>query len=192
MREQALKAIYERLNGLKYIDSKIITYYGKPFLKIGSKIRIMLDESNYIDTYNLKHNFAFDGTFSSTIESPALTKQEIKTKQNITLGQALKNTEIAVNKQDQKIISLVAEVDKHQNKLTNIEQSVDSVSQTVEQNLVFTRENTNLNQIYITEAEEDNAIVFKFFGNLDYIPTILYPRTNLYPSKTLYPNGGDI
>ena len=40
LRQQAIIKIFDRLNGLKYFDSKLITYYGKPFLKIGSKVRI--------------------------------------------------------------------------------------------------------------------------------------------------------
>ena len=43
--------------------------------------------------YVLKHNFKYDGAFTSIIESPALTEQEIKTKQDISLVEALKNTQ---------------------------------------------------------------------------------------------------
>lgn len=100
LRQQAITAIFNRLDGLKYVDSKIICYYGKPFLKIGDKIRIYIDIENYIDTYVLKHNFTYDGAFTSIIESPALTDQEIKTKQDVSLREFLRNTEITVNKQN--------------------------------------------------------------------------------------------
>lgn len=119
LRQRAITQIFNRLNGLKYVDSKLITYYGKPFLKIGSKIRIILDENNYIDTYVLNHNFSYDGTFTSTIDSPALTKQEIKTKQNISLGQALKNTQIIVDKQNQMIISTTKKTETIKDELNN-------------------------------------------------------------------------
>ena len=99
LRQQAIIKIFDRLNGLKYFDSKLITYYGKPFLKIGSKVRIYIDENNYFDTYILKHQFTYDGTFYSVIESPVLTEQEIKTKQNISLAEKLANTQIEINKQ---------------------------------------------------------------------------------------------
>lgn len=100
LRQMAITNIFNRLNGLKYVDSKIACYYGKPFLKIGDKIRIYKDSENYFDTYVLKHKFTYDGTFESIIESPALTEQEIKNKQDITLREFLRNTEIKVDKQN--------------------------------------------------------------------------------------------
>lgn len=283
LRAQALPAIFNRLSGLKYVDSKLITYYGKPFLNIGDKIRIMQDNNSnlfdfkktvnvgenttvdedgwitttfdnttgdshketfytglmdlkpdtnyiivlevssssgsiganlslygstsgdsksqfsnselllnirnayrnsprivnvktrssfenitnglgtycyipsgnmcsityrisvledtsitaetfqyepypkYIDTYVLKHNFTYDGTFMSTIESPALTEQEVKTQQNISLRDALKNTEIEVNKQKQTITSLVSSIDEQNEKISQVTQTVDSI-----------------------------------------------------------------
>lgn len=110
LRQQAITAMYERLNGLKYVDSKITCYYGKPFLKIGDKIRIYKDSENYFDTYVLKHKFTYNGTFESVIESPSLTATEIKTKNNVSLREALKNTEIIVNKQEGTITALTKEV----------------------------------------------------------------------------------
>ena len=94
LRQQAINAIWNRVKGMKYVDCKLTTYYGKPFLKLGDKIRIYTSEADYFDTYVLKHNFIYDGSFQSIIESPALTEQEIKTKQDISLGQSLKNTQI--------------------------------------------------------------------------------------------------
>ena len=110
LRQQAITAMYERLNGLKYVDSKITCYYGKPFLKIGDKIRIYKDSENYFDTYVLKHKFTYNGTFESVIESPSLTATEIKTKNNVSLRETLKNTEIIVNKQEGTITALTKEV----------------------------------------------------------------------------------
>lgn len=109
LRSQALSGIFNRLNGLTYTDCKLTAYYGKPFLPIGSKIRVITD-NGYLDTFVLIHKFEYDGTFTSTIESPVLTEQEIKIKQNITLKEALKNTEIEVNKQKQTITSLISQI----------------------------------------------------------------------------------
>ena len=59
LRKKAIDKIFERLNGLTYVDMKLTTYYGKPFLKLGDKIRIYTNETDYFDTYLLKHNFTF-------------------------------------------------------------------------------------------------------------------------------------
>lgn len=111
LRQQAINYIWNRVKGMKYVDCKLTTYYGKPFLKLGAKIRIYVNDTDYFDTYVLKHNFTYDGSFTSVIESPALTKQEIKTKQDVSLGQALKNTQIDVDKQKQQIKLLNKKVD---------------------------------------------------------------------------------
>lgn len=90
LRQQAITAIWNRVKGMKYVDCKLITYYGKPFLKLGHKIRVYTSSTEYFDTYVLKHKFTYDGSFSSVIESPALSKQEIKTKQDSSLAEILK------------------------------------------------------------------------------------------------------
>lgn len=112
LRKQAINAIWNKVKGMKYVDCKLTTYYGKPFLKLGDKIRIYTSNTEYFDTYILKHNFTYDGTFASIIESPALTGQEIKTKQDISLGEALRNTQVEVNKQKGEIRSITTKVTK--------------------------------------------------------------------------------
>lgn len=130
LRQQAITSIFERLNGLKYVDSKIVSYYGKPFLKIGQKIRIYTssDKTTYFDTYVLKHVFKYDGTFESTIESPALTEQEIKTKQDTSLKELLANTQIEVNKQKQTIQSTIENVSAQDTKINNVTQTVEDLN----------------------------------------------------------------
>lgn len=111
-RQAALTGIWNKVNGLTYTECTLTTYTGKPFLKIGDKIRIYLDEENYIDSYVLQHEFTFDGAFKSVIKCPVLTEQEVKTKQDVSLGEKLRQTEIIVNKQEGTIISLTETTDQ--------------------------------------------------------------------------------
>lgn len=99
-REEALMPIWNKVNGLTYTECTLNTLTGKPFLKKGAKFRVYLDEENYIDSYVLQNEFKYDGTFSNTIKCPVLTEQQIKTKQDISLGERLRQTEIIVNKQE--------------------------------------------------------------------------------------------
>ena len=131
LRQQAMTAIFNRLSGLKYVDSKITCYYGKPFLKIGNKIRIYKDSENYFDTYVLKHNFIYDGAFTSIIESPALTEQEIKTRQDISLKEALRNTEIKVNKQNGTIELLNTQTKEIRDNLNNNYYTLEQTNQLI-------------------------------------------------------------
>lgn len=127
LRESAIEKIFNRLKGLKYVDYKLLSYYGKPFLKIGNKVRVYQDNENYFDSYIFEHTFTYDGTFESTISSSILTQQEIKTKQDVSLGQALRNTQIEVNKQEGKIKSTIEEVNNNSSKISQVEQDVNSV-----------------------------------------------------------------
>lgn len=149
LRQQAITSIWNRVKGLKYVDCKLITYYGKPFLKLGDKIRIYTSDTDYFDTYVLKHKFEYDGAFASTIESPALTEQEIKTKQEISLGEALKNVQINVNKQIGIIQSEVSSTNEVVNsldkELQNTSSDLQTLSSTVTQNNQSVQ--TQINQI---------------------------------------------
>ena len=127
LRQRAINGIWNRIKGMKYVDCKLTTYYGKPFLKLGDRIRIYINDAKYFDTYALKHNFTYDGSFTSIIESPALTEQEIKTKQDISLGQALANTQVEVNKQKKAITSLVEETKDNTNKITQTITNINNI-----------------------------------------------------------------
>ncbi len=126
LRGQAITAIWNRVKGMKYVDCKLITYYGKPFLKLGDYIRIYTSDTEYFDTYVLKHNFKYDGAFTSVIESPVLTEQQIKTKQDISLAEALKNTQIDVDKQNQKISAVVETQNEQSSQLSQVTQTVNN------------------------------------------------------------------
>jgi len=114
-REAVIQNIWEKVDGLTYTECTLITYTGKPFLEKGNKIRIYLDEENYIDSYVLQHKFTFDGSFTSEIKCPVLTEQQILTKQDVSLGEKLRQTEIIVNKQDGTITSLSSRTESLEN-----------------------------------------------------------------------------
>lgn len=183
LRQQAINAIWNKVKGMKYVDCKLTTYYGKPFLKLGKYIRVYISETEYFDTYVLKHNFTFDGTFTSVIESPALTKQEIRTKQNVDLKQALKNTQIIINKQEQKIKELVEETTDNSNKISEVEQSVDKISQKVSEIADLTREISSNRYVEVNDAIAGNLISLTISGEMSILPS-----KNIYPSKNLFPH----
>ena len=130
-RQEALMNIWAKVNGLTYTECTLTTYTGKPFIKAGNKIRIYTDEENYIDTYVLENLFTFDGSFKSVLKSPALTEQEIKTKQDVSLREKLKNTEITVNKQDKTIKALVEQTDENTSNISTLQINVNGISSNV-------------------------------------------------------------
>lgn len=195
LRQQAINAIWNKVKGMKYVDCKLTTYYGKPFLKLGKYIRVYLSETEYFDTYVLKHNFTFDGTFTSVIESPAPTEQEIKTKQDISLGEALRNTQIEVNKQKGEIRSITTKQENIQSDITNNyynKTSMDELLQTAESGITNTFSEAGGNNIFRNTGlwfKSDTANIQNLYNesfiyctyNLDAVNKSL---ANVYPSST--------
>lgn len=185
LRQQAINYIWNRVKGMKYVDCKLTTYYGKPFLKLGAKIRIYVNDTDYFDTYVLKHNFTYDGSFTSVIESPALTKQEIKTKQDISLGQKLSNTQIDLDKQKKKITALVEETSENTNKISKVEQKLDTIEQQISGEYGMTKEVSGNDQVFIEDALKYYPLELKISGFTN-MKNLLYPNT-FYPGASYVP-----
>ena len=164
LRQQAINSIWNRVKGMKYVDCKLTTYYGKPFLKLGDRIRIYTGDTDYFDTYVLKHKFTFDGTFVSIIESPAMSQQEIKTKQDIGMGEALRNVQIDINKQEQKINAVVKKVD-------DLTDYIKTKQETTSIELLKTPDSTGA----------INKLSIKNFNLQTLYPDMAYPSDYTYP-----------
>lgn len=194
LREAAIQAIWNKVHNLTYVDCKLKTYTGKPFLDIGNKIRVYTDENNYFDTYVLKHEFKFNGAFESVIESPALTEQEIKTKQDITLQEKLRNTQIIVNKQEGTITGLVSKTNEMDVTVNNNYQDLNNkfdgytpLSRTVNiENSVTTLQTDTYTKTQIDTKLTDGSVtkVMTTSGTFD-IDGMHYEKTNAPTSTTI-------
>lgn len=194
LREAAIQAIWNKVHNLTYVDCKLKTYTGKPFLDIGNKIRVYTDENNYFDTYVLKHEFKFNGAFESVIESPALTEQEIKTKQDITLQEKLRNTQIVVNKQEGTITGLVSKTNEIDVTVNNNYQDLNNkfdgytpLSRTINiENSVTTLQTDTYTKTQIDTKLTDGSVtkVMTTSGTFD-IDGMHYEKTNAPTSTTI-------
>ena len=123
LRRQAIQSIYNKLDGLTYYDIKLTTPYGKPFLKLGDKIRINTNEGQTYDTYILTHTLTYNGAIQSIIESPALTSEEQKIKnemKNNTIKERIKRTELIVDKTTGDITAITERVTTTEDELGNM------------------------------------------------------------------------
>ena len=193
LRQQALSGIWDRVHNLEYVDCELTTLMGKPFLKVGSKIRIYKDDEEYFDTYVLQHEFTFDGAFKSIIKSPAMTQQEVSIKQDISLGEKLNQTVLTVDKQNGVIESVVTETvdtsnpDSIASKQSVLTQRVDSLESAISDiaDITISGDTTGTTTIDLSDINQSEPIVINIKPtgpNISY----LYPRDNLYPSDTLY------
>ena len=121
LRTKYIDNLWNKIKGFTYVDCKITSYTGKPHLRVGSKISVQDDDGSFFETYVLKHNFKYDGTFYSVVESPALTKETEKRKNLQTLKDFKKRTEIIVDKQQQTIDATVETVTGQGTAITNLQ-----------------------------------------------------------------------
>ena len=182
LRTQAIQAIYNKLDGLKYYDLKLTTPYGKPFLNIGDKIRINTNENQVLDTYVLSHTFKFDGTFSSIIESPALTQEEQTIKNEFkgnSVREKLRRTELMVDKTTGEITAITDRVTNVENEFGDVysKEDVDILIQDAKNGITNNFINSGGNNLL-----RNTGLWFEDRSTVEY----LYPSENLYPSEDLF------
>ena len=127
LRTLAIENIWNRVNGITYVDYKLTTYYGKPFLKCGSKIGVNQNDGGYFESYVLSHTFTYDGSFQSVISGPALTKEETKVKSNITIQQKVRRTEQITDKINGQIIEVVETQNEQQTQISKVAQDINNI-----------------------------------------------------------------
>ena len=146
-REEVINNIYNALHGLTYLPIEI-NYYGYPWLKLGNKIKVKDTKDIEYTTYVMEHDLKWNGAYSGTIKSFALTKTQSAYKEVVTIQKWKRKTELAVDKINGTIASIIEETNEHENKITQIEQDIDSIKQTVENTIEYKREEEGVTEIH--------------------------------------------
>ncbi len=171
LRDLAIDNLWNKVKGLTYIDCKLTTSLGRPYLKVGQKISIEDDNGNYFDTYVLKHQFTYDGAFYSIVESPALTKEEEKRKNTTDIKTRFRNTERIVDKINGQIIDIIEEQTDTKDRLNQTISTLDGTTQTVNKvetditNITTTTQSsTGSNHLCIDDSLGANALEYIIYG----------------------------
>lgn len=179
-RKEVINNIYNALHGLTYLPVEI-NYYGYPWLKLGDKIKVKDTKDIEYTTYVMEHDLKWNGAYSGTIKSFALTKTQSAYKEVVTLQKWKRKTELAVDKINGTISSIIEETDEYENKLTQIEQTVDSINQNVGNIIDYKHKVEGVTEIHLEDAGENDIIQLQVQGNKTY-ESILFPRRK-YISK---------
>ena len=185
-RELVIDKMFNAIKGLTYLPVEI-DYYGYPWLKLGDKIKVKDKNDNEYITYIMSHTFEFNGGYSGTIGSNALTKTQSAYKATQDMKTWKRKTELAVDKINGKITSVIEEQQEHENKITSMEQDVNSIKQKVETDLEYRRETEGYTEIHLEDAGEAEILKLEIKGNKNY-ENYLFPSEDLYPSEEIYPN----
>lgn len=156
------------------------------FLEACDKFNFKLNGSIY-STLLLNDEAQFDDGLNENmyIDEPDETNTEYKYADST--DKKINQTYILVDKQNQKIIQQANQITEHEEKLTKVEQDVDSIKQKVKDVIDYKRTVENVSELHLTDAGNCEILKLEIKGNKEFVSE-LYPRTNLFPRAGLKPN----
>lgn len=174
------------LFGLTYIPMSM-DMIGYMYLNCKDKIKATNLNNETFETYLLNHTIEYTGTISDSMEAPATTKTETKYQFTPQMIEALKHTELLVDKAIQKITEIIEKQTDFSNELTKQETSLSGISQQVSKIYDFKKSVKGINEIVLEDALPTNILKFEAIAKN---VVGMYPKKTLYPSPKLYPKKG--
>ena len=185
-RKQLITAIFNAVKGFEY---KAFTLKGQwlPYLETLDNVQVKDKEDNTYNSFLFRCYAKSPNGLETEMSAPSITDATVEYQNIATAEQIAKKTELKVDKQEQTITGIITNQSQYEDKLTQIEQDVDSISQKVENTVDFKRESEGITELHITEAEKADVLLLEIKGGKTY-NNYLYPGADLYPSENLYPN----
>jgi hypothetical protein len=157
----------KKIFGLTYIPVSM-NMIGYIYLNCKDKIKIKTLQDEYLDTYILNHTIKYDGVALDSMESPAMTKTETQYQYISSVSQAIKHTELLVDKANQRIDATIERQDDTDNKLVEISADIESVSSKIVTQEEIT---TQINAVAQTINGTTSSIIKSGGNNIFYYAT---------------------
>lgn len=185
-REKIIDNMFEQVKGLEYYSYEA-SDLGVMWLEPCDCIELGDRNNNFYKAFYLKANITINTGIASENEAdiPETTNTEYKVKSKEE-KKTLKVERLA-KKNEGIIQDLVQETTEHEEKLTKVEQDVDSIKQNVKNVVNYKRDAENVSELHITDAGKFEILKLEIKGNKEFVSE-LYPRTNLFPRAGLQPN----
>lgn len=132
-REQLIEAGKE-LFGFRYLPINSSKLTGYIYLNCLDKIKFKDMQNNEIETYIFNHIISYNGACLDTVETPAMTKTETKYIYTPSISQEIKNTQVIVDKANQKILEVVERQDEQSSQLVNVTTDLEGIHTTIQDN----------------------------------------------------------
>jgi hypothetical protein len=174
------------LFGLTYIPMSM-DMIGYMYLNCKDKIKATNLNNETFETYLLNHTIEYTGTISDSMEAPAATKTETKYQFTPQMIEALKHTELLLDKANQRITEVIEKQTDFSNELTKQETSLSGISQQVSKIYDFKKSVKGIDEIVLEDALPTNILKFEAIAKN---VVGMYPKKTLYPSPKLYPKKG--
>lgn len=168
-REEVINEMFNEVKGLEYYSFEG-SDVGVIWLEPGDLIEVADREENPYKTFYLKANITINTGISSDIEADI--PEETDTEYKVTTKEEKKTLKVErlAKKNEGLIQDLILETGKYNKKFVEIQASLDGISQTVESMEDFTREKTQVENLYLEDIAEGEGYVLKFiiYGNSAY------------------------
>lgn len=133
-------------------------------------------------------NMEYVGKFKVSIASKIQTKAKEETTRTIISDKTkIRRVQSEINQLDGRISQLVQETGEYEEKISQAEQDIDTIKQTIKSQYNFTRQAEGTTEIYLDNAIEGKIINLQIQGNKTY-KSNLFPEKSLYPKMELQPN----
>lgn len=178
---EQVENIYNQIKGFE-----VYAFEGKTIIDPAYDIGdiLIIDDKKVL--YQGELNYA--GKFKASIKSKIQVKTEqesMQTKQSNS--NKIKRVQSEINQIDGKITQLVQESSEHEEKITKVEQDLDSINQNVKDIVDYKRTIDGVTEIHLTEAGNVKILKLDIKGNITYVSN-LFPSDDLFPSDELYLN----
>lgn len=169
-----------------YKDLEVYSFEGDsiidPALDVGDIL--IIDGKKVIYQGSSQYAGKFKASISSKIQSKVQEETTTRTTSQKVINRRVQSQ---IDQAEGKITQLTQEQSEYENKLTTIEQTVDSINQNVGDIIDYKREIDSITEAHLTDAGKMDILKLEVKGNKTY-ESNLFPSDNLFPSESLYPN----
>ncbi len=185
-REEVIDEMFEKIKGFTYYAFEA-SDIGVMWLEPADCINLKDNETDIYNTYLLEANITINTGIKSDTE--ANVPEETETEYKVTTEEEKKylKVERLAKKNEGLIQDLVEQNTEYEEKLTQVEQTMDQIQQQVSETIVYKREVIGVTEIHLENAGKQDILNLEIKGNKTYQAN-LFPGPDLYPSPDLYPN----
>ena len=145
---------------------------------------LIIDGKKVIYQGEIEYAGKFKANINSKIE-PKTEQESMQTKEDTK--KSIKRVQSQINQEEAKIIQLIQESSKHEEKLTEHEQDIEKIKQKISNTIDYKRNIEGVTEIYIENAGKADILKIEVQGNKTY-ESNLFPKEGLKARVNLYPN----
>lgn len=174
-REQVIDAMFKKIKGLTYYAFEA-SDIGIMWLEPVDCIGLKNNETDIYNSYYLEVNITINTGINSSTQ--ANIPEETETEYKVTSQEEKKylKVERLAKKNEGQIQDLVEQNTEFENKMTQVEQDIDSIKQTVEDTVEYKREVSGITEIHLEDASNTEVTTLEIQGSKTY-------ESNLYPRR---------